>query len=161
MPVTLTHNSFCSSFYICKPAADERQKPLHLHFCDPCSGKHALRHNNTLLEHHHHQHCSQADTLAAAADSELGLNSFLRCFAYCYSLRHPGQRERKTLIIILLLVIIITAPALILPLLLPCFASQLSLFSKGMSSSPEDVWSKKCRNGSHCQSVSPSTALDL
>lgn len=95
MPVTVTHNSFCSSFCICKPAADERQKPLHLHSCDPCSGKHALRHNNALPEHRHHQHCSQADTLAAAADSELGLNSFLRCFAYCYSLRHPGQRERE------------------------------------------------------------------
>lgn len=95
VPVTVTHNSFCSSFCICKPAADERQKPLHLHSCDPCSGKHALRHNNALPEHRHHQHCSQADTLAAAADSELGLNSFLRCFAYCYSLRHPGQRERE------------------------------------------------------------------
>lgn len=131
MPVTLTHNScFCSSFYICKPAADERQKPLHLHFCDPCSGKHALRHNNTLLEHHHHQHCSKADTLATAADSELGLNSFLRCFAYFYSLRHLGQRERKTLIIILLLVIIITTTALVLPLLLPCFVTVIALLQR-------------------------------
>lgn len=70
--------------------------------------------------------------LAAAADSELGLNSFLRCFAYCYSQRHPGQREKKTtlIIIFLLVVIIIVTTDLVLPLLLPCLVIVIAPFQQ-------------------------------